>query len=253
MKREPPNTPLQGHYTVAKFTKYTLTKRTNRNKLNSAPFNKESEEMTLKKITALLMVLVVLLSTAALAEGTQVYTHPVHGYSITVPSDWLCVDSQNIQQLITDFENGTFSFMGTDIATLKNLALQMQQMDFAVLSNANSFNIVISFIDLGVAMNQDTFITTLVPILKADLAASFPSMEFSTVGEPLTLGDNHFVVIAGEYSMNGINMAMDQLYMLNGTRLYVLNLTTTPLWGEATANEFYADAVEACATFVPAP
>mgnify|MGYP003306620546 CR=1 FL=1 len=98
----------------------------------------------MKKMFALIMALVMcLLCASAMAQETQTYTHPVQGYSIQVPADWLCVDKTNVQQYIDAYEKGEMSFTGTNAMTLEELKPQLETADCAVLINPYANNVVI--------------------------------------------------------------------------------------------------------------
>ena len=204
----------------------------------------------MKKILALLLVLVLCAACIpAMAEGTQTYTHPTHGYSIEVPAEWLCVDKNNVQGYIEAFENGEMTFTGTNAMTLEALKPQLETSDCAVLINPYANNVVIVKENMVMAFTQDLFVSMVIPMLKKQLSTQMPSIQFTAEGEILTLGDKDFILLAGEYSLNGIAAAVDMLFYLDGEDLYTINLTTTSVFGQDVMNDFYADVQEAFATF----
>lgn len=204
----------------------------------------------MKKMFALIMALVMcLLCASAMAQETQTYTHPVQGYSIQVPADWLCVDKTNVQQYIDAYEKGEMSFTGTNAMTLEELKPQLETADCAVLINPYANNVVIVKENMGMAFTEDLFVSMVIPMLKSQLANQMPTIEFTAEGEKVAFGEKEFILLAAEYSLNGVSASVDMLFYLDDTDLYTINLTTTSVFGRDAVNDFYADVQAACATF----
>lgn len=206
--------------------------------------------MKMKKAMVLLMALVLcMLCASAMAQETQTYTHPTQGYAITVPTNWLCVDKSNVQEYITAYEQGEIDFSGTNAQTLAALQVQLNTSDCAVLINPYANNIVIVKENMGITLTNEQFTSMMIPVLKQQLTAQMPSIQFTAEGETVAFGDKEFILLAAEYSMGGVTASVDMLFYLDGTNLYTLNLTTTAIFGQDVVNAFYADVQEACATF----
>lgn len=206
----------------------------------------------MKKAMAFVMALVMsMLCASVMAEDVekQVYTCPAKSYTITVPGDWLCVDKTNVDAYIEAYEKGEMTFSGTNAMTLEGLKPQIVSADCAVLINPYANNVVIVKEAIGLTLTNDTFVSMMIPLLKQQLTSQIPAIEFTAEGERLSLGDKEFVLLAAEYSLNGITASVDMLFYLDGSALYTLSLTTTPLFGQDVVNAFYADVQEACATF----
>lgn len=207
----------------------------------------------MKKMMVLLMALLLcVMSVSAVAEGAQLYTHPVYGYSISVPAEWLCLDKTNVDSLIAAYENGEMTFTGTNAETLKQLKPQVETTDCAVLINPYANNVVMVKERLGMELTKDQFVAMLIPMFRTQLVKQMPTLEFTTEGEVITAGENEFIVLSGNYQVNGITASVDMLFYLDGADLYTLSLTTTALFGEEVLNTFYEEVFAACATFAAA-
>ena len=204
----------------------------------------------MKKLTALLMALLLCVAcVSAMAEGTQLYTHPTQGYSISVPAEWLCLDKTNMDSLIAAYENGEMTFTGTNAETLKQLKPQVESTDCAVLINPYANNVVLVKENMGMELTNDQFVSMLIPMFRTQLVKQMPTLEFTSEGEVIAAGENEFIVLSGTYQINGITASVDMLFCLDGSDLYTLSLTTTSLFGEEALNTFYEEVFAACATF----
>ena len=204
----------------------------------------------MKKLTALMMALLLCVAcVSAMAEGTQLYTHPTQGYSISVPAEWLCLDKTNVDSLIAAYENGEMTFTGTNAETLKQLKPQVEATDCAVLINPYANNVVLVKENMGMELTNDQFVSMLIPMFRTQLVKQMPTLEFTSEGEVIAAGENEFIVLSGTYQINGITASVDMLFCLDGSDLYTLSLTTTSLFGEEVLNTFYEEVFAACATF----
>ena len=204
----------------------------------------------MKKLTALMMALLLCVAcVSAMAEGTQLYTHPTQGYSISVPAEWLCLDKTNMDSLIAAYENGEMTFTGTNAETLKQLKPQVEATDCAVLINPLANNVVLVKENMGMELTNDQFVSMLIPMFRTQLVNQMPTLEFTSEGEVIAAGENEFIVLSGTYQINGITASVDMLFCLDGSDLYTLSLTTTSLFGEEALNTFYEEVFAACATF----
>lgn len=204
----------------------------------------------MKKLTALMMALLLCVAcVSAMAEGTQLYTHPTQGYSISVPAEWLCLDKTNVDSLIAAYENGEMTFTGTNAETLKQLKPQVESTDCAVLINPYANNVVLVKENMGMELTNDQFVSMLIPMFRTQLVKQMPTLEFTSEGEVIAAGENEFIVLSGTYQINGITASVDMLFCLDGSDLYTLSLTTTSLFGEEALNTFYEEVFAACATF----
>lgn len=204
----------------------------------------------MKKLTALMMALLLCVAcVSAMAEGTQLYTHPTQGYSISVPAEWLCLDKTNMDSLIAAYENGEMTFTGTNAETLKQLKPQVESTDCAVLINPLANNVVLVKENMGMELTNDQFVSMLIPMFRTQLVKQMPTLEFTSEGEVIAAGENEFIVLSGTYQINGITASVDMLFCLDGSDLYTLSLTTTSLFGEEALNTFYEEVFAACATF----
>ena len=204
----------------------------------------------MKKLTALMMALLLCVAcVSAMAEGTQLYTHPTQGYSISVPAEWLCLDKTNMDSLIAAYENGEMTFTGTNAETLKQLKPQVESTDCAVLINPLANNVVLVKENMGMELTNEQFVSMLIPMFRTQLVKQMPTLEFTSEGEVIAAGENEFIVLSGTYQINGITASVDMLFCLDGSDLYTLSLTTTSLFGEEALNTFYEEVFAACATF----
>ncbi|MBE5786835.1 MAG: hypothetical protein E7324_04760 [Clostridiales bacterium] len=199
----------------------------------------------MKKLIALMMTLVMLLSCVpAMAADTQEYTHSDFGFSFTAPANWLIVDKSNYQAYINAYNAGTMTFSGTNAATLSQLAAQIEASNCVVAVDPYANNIVMTGVDLGMALTNELFVAILIPQLKTELSNTMPGIEFTSVGEIVPFGENKFITLSATYEMYGTSISVDQLYLLSGTMMYVVNLTTTPVFGDDAIDSFYASTLE---------
>lgn len=204
----------------------------------------------MKKMTALLLALLLaVMCIPAMAEETQVYTHPTQGFSITLPADWLVVDNTNVDAYIAAYENGEMTFAGTNAQTLTQLKAQTAVQDCAIAINENSNNLVMMGADLGVELTNEQFVQTLIPSFKQQIAATMPGLEFTSEGEIVTLGENEFIFLSAEMDLGGAKMYADQVFMLDGTMMYLINVTATDVYGAEAKNAFYAQLQTVLTTF----
>ena len=208
----------------------------------------------MKKIIALILALMLSLAIpCAMAEALPAeearYTHPTQGYSFVVPEGWLMLDATNIDAYIAAYEKGEMTFTGTNAQTLQNLKPQVQGTDCGVLINPYANNAVFVKEDMGIEMTNEQFATIMVPMMKTQLLQQNPTIEFTDEVELLPFGENTFILLSGSYNLNGISASIDMLFLLQGTSLYTVNLTTTSLFGDDLVNAFYTDVFALLGTF----
>lgn len=207
----------------------------------------------MKKCFALLLVLALcLMSLPGLAEdaaATQTYTHPTQGYSISVPASWLCVDQTNVQDLIAAFQNGELSFSGTDAATLESQAPQLEATNCAIMISEHANNMVLVQENMGIELTKEQFVALMIPMLQQQLRAQFPTIQFNETAEVQTFGENEFIIMPASYQIYGLDVSVDMLFYLDGSTLYTISMTVMPLFGQDVKDAFYANVLEACATF----
>lgn len=207
----------------------------------------------MKKWMILFMaVLLCGMSVSALAEDTQLYSHPTEGYSISVPAQWLCVDKSNLDALIAAYEKGEMTFTGTNANTLREIKAQVEGIDCAVLINPHANNIVITKEKVGVELTIEQFVALVVPMLRSQLQQQLPGLEFTSEGDMVTLGENKFAMLAGRYSIDDRDTTLEMLYYLDGADLYTLTLTPSFIADQDIVNAFYGEVVAACRTFTVA-
>lgn len=206
----------------------------------------------MKKMTALVLALVLsILCVPALAEDAAVqdYTNTELGFTVTLPGDWLVVDRENVDAYIAAYEKGEMTFTGTNAPTLQQLKPLFAAQNMAIAISPNAYNVTLSSADLGIALTNEQFIEMLIPVFKEQIASSMPGMQIVTDGEVLPLGDNEFIFLSGELDMNVMTAYADQMFLLKGTKMYLVNVTSTNVFGEEMQNAFYAQLMDIIASF----
>lgn len=208
----------------------------------------------MKKIIALLLALMLSLAVpGAMAEALPAqearYTHPTQGYSFIVPDGWLMVDETNIDAYIAAYEKGEMAFTGVNAQALQQMKAQIVQNNCGALTDPYGNNAIFVSDSIGTLQTNEQFILLFLPILKQQLQQQMPSIEFTSDGEILTFGENQFISLAATYQMSGLPLSLDQLYMLDGTRVHCISLTVSTVFGQAVADQFYAEISNVLASF----
>lgn len=213
----------------------------------------------MKKLLAILLSLLLSLSClTAMAEEaapeTQVYTHPRMGFSVTLPAQWMVVDMDNVQSLIDGYNAGEVTYSGSNALTLTQVAPQLASTDGVMVIDPASNNVMLTGADIGIALTNELFVALMIPMLQSEIETQVPGIEFTSVGEIITYGENQFITLSADYEMMGIPMAIDQLYLLDGSIMYVINITAHSVFGEEIQDAFYTQVLDMLGTFqLPAP
>lgn len=200
-----------------------------------------------KGVVLLLAALLIFSGSCAFAQENR-YTHPTHGYSFTMPDDWLAVDSKNIENHIAAYEKGVLLFPGTDAASLKNMLSQVLQLDCTILLDPHANNAIFVTENTGVPQTSEQVISQLIPLLKARFQQRYPDITFTACGDILTLGENDFIALSGTYSKDGMTFFLDQLYLVDGTQLHCISLTISSRSSQTEADRFYSEIINVLAS-----
>lgn len=178
----------------------------------------------MKKILSLLLMLMMLIPCAALAEAPAIelttYTHPGQLYTIGYPSDWMALDKDIIETVAA---NGTIE--GIDEATLQAYAQQVTSMDMAIFSSGATENFNIVAQELGMDMDANMLVSAVAPGLVSQFESVFENCTISDSGSVVTFNERDYLTLSFSYELSGMSLNCRQ-YMLvvNGT---LLNFTFT--------------------------
>jgi len=181
----------------------------------------------MKKLLALVFALM-LFAVPVLAET---YTHPTQGFSVECPEGWLAVDAANIDDYIAAYENGEMTFTGLNKDTLTQLKAQITAQDATILIDPLANNIVIAGADIGMPFTMDVFQAAMTPTLLQKIQSGVPGITFVDEGSIVEMNGRQYMTIVGTYEMNGVTVGVQQIYYLEGTCMYVFNVTVTSLGG----------------------
>ena len=176
----------------------------------------------MKKVLSLILALMLAMSlfTCALGEiKMETYTHPVLGFTIQAPADWLQLDSQNIATLMNDPSIAN-SFPNVDISTYVDQCVSNEMTMFLNLYGGN-FNIVSEYI--GGAYSASQLVSLLMPALRDQYAQIFGVVDFIVEGDTIKLGNNEYAYLV--YALGDTVGA--QYAICESGRIYYLTLTTT--------------------------
>ena len=183
----------------------------------------------MKKFVALLLALLMLLvSTASLAEEAEVlsYTNKEGGYSFSYPAKMLLLSKENVQELLDQMTDPSYSMEGMNEEAIRQNADQVRQMDMVMLMYASGvFNYNVVYQDTGVQLNNDLVLSALCPQFTAQYKMIYPDLTMGDEGSIYTLGDKEYVTQSLQLTANGIPMTMVILYAVNGTYLYNVTFT----------------------------
>lgn len=197
----------------------------------------------MKKRMALLLAALLSLSAGCTLAEEELYTHPTHGYSFTVPDGWLVVDAKNIEEHMDAYENGVMFFTGTNTQSLKNMQPQVLQLDCAILLDPHSNSAIFITENMGTPQTNEKVASQLIPLLKARFQQRYPGIEFTSEGDILTLGENEWIILAGTYSKDGMTFSLDQLYLVDGTLIHCISLTVSNHASPKEASHFYSEVI----------
>ncbi|MBR3927458.1 MAG: hypothetical protein IKJ65_00495 [Clostridia bacterium] len=174
----------------------------------------------MKKVFALILAIMLSLSFAALGENEMVtYTHPVLGYSMKAPADWLYLDSQNIATLLSD-PSITSAFPNIDLSAYADQCVA-NEMTMFIQPNGVNFNIVGEYV--GGAYSAEQLVSLLLPSLRTQYEQIFGLVDFLVEGDVFKAGDNEYAYLM--YVL-GDTIGAQYCVCVNG-QLYYLTLTTT--------------------------
>lgn len=178
----------------------------------------------MKKILSLVLVftLALSLSTCALGEYKMAgYRHPVLGYSIQAPADWLQLDSQNIASVMSD-PSIAKAFPNVNISVYADQCIANEMTMFTDFYGSN-FNIVCE--NVGSAFTADQLALLLLPSLRSQYEQIFPSVDFIISGDTVKAGDNEYAYLIYSAS-TATNSVIGAQYMIcESGMLYYITLT----------------------------
>lgn len=176
----------------------------------------------MKKILALVLALVLSLSFASVALGEYnmfTYQHPVFGYTMKAPADWLYLDSQNIASIMKD-PSVASNFGNIDVDTYAQQCIA-NEMAMFIMPNGVNFNVVSEYI--GAPYTAEQLVALLLPNLRSQYQQIFGDVDFLVEGDVFKAGDNEYAYVM---YVTGDTIGA-QYCMCESGRMYYLTLTTT--------------------------
>lgn len=176
----------------------------------------------MKKILALVLALVLSLSFASVALGEYnmfTYQHPVFGYTMKAPADWLYLDSQNIASIMKD-PSVAANFGNIDVDTYAQQCIA-NEMAMFIMPNGVNFNVVSEYI--GAPYTAEQLVALLLPNLRSQYQQIFGDVDFLVEGDVFKAGDNEYAYVM---YVTGDTIGA-QYCMCESGRMYYLTLTTT--------------------------
>ncbi|MBQ1256402.1 MAG: hypothetical protein IIW08_09795 [Clostridia bacterium] len=176
----------------------------------------------MKKLLSVILVLVLALSFSSVALGEYnmfTYQHPVLGYTMQAPADWLYLDSQNIATLVTD-PSVSKNFPYVDISTYAQQCIDNEMAMFIMPSGVN-FNVVSEYV--GAPYSAAQLNALLIPNLLSQYKQIFGSVDFLVDGDVFKAGNHEYAYIM---YVTGDTIGA-QYCLCESGRLYYLTLTTT--------------------------
>lgn len=172
----------------------------------------------MKKLLAMVLVLVFALSLTASAEFTYGnYTHPTQGYSIVYPQEWLLMDNETIVSLINN-PSMAQEFSHIDFGAYIQ---QIQSSDMAMFMNENGDNFNVTSVYIGAPFTADQLVEYLMPDLVEQFKSIMPSIEMLVSGDTAVFGDTEFAYVLYTYE----GMIGAQYCICESGTLYYLTLT----------------------------
>ncbi|MBQ3168736.1 MAG: hypothetical protein IJB25_09215 [Clostridia bacterium] len=173
----------------------------------------------MKKLVALMLILVFALSLAASAEmPLSHYTHPTKGYSHVYPTEWLTLDPESIGALL----EGVSADNAYAHIDLNAYAEQIRTSDMSMFINPNGDNFNVVSLNIGMPYTAQQLVELLMPSLVEQMAAIMNGAEFMVEGDVCKFGDNEYAYVL--YNWNGILGA--QYCICESGTLYYITLTS---------------------------
>ncbi|MBQ3079524.1 MAG: hypothetical protein IJC48_05930 [Clostridia bacterium] len=202
----------------------------------------------MKKLISLFLVIMMsvfaIASVSAEANEYILYTHPTVGYSLEYPSDWIALDTESVQELLTLFADDS-SVEGLD---LKSLAQQLTGTDMAMFIDMYGNNVNIIKQAMGMPISASDFVTVL-PMFMSQFEASYPGITFFDEGTVYTAGANQYAKMAYGYDLGGFYTYGEQFYDCSTGDLYTITFTAASGSSEADIQSVYPMIDHMLATF----
>jgi hypothetical protein len=180
----------------------------------------------MKKLLALLMVLAVLIPSAAFAASDieyEVYTNPTDGYQISFPSDWILLNSDTIDAVLDAVASN--SVEGLDASSLEGQKEQIMSMDVAIAMAPDSWiNVNVIYTPAGAHYSAEELKGEMGAMLDS-FSSMFQDFEGMADGEIAEYNGIEYVIFSGRYSIAGGQNMLVQLYSCPNTTLYIITVT----------------------------
>lgn len=182
----------------------------------------------MKKLLALVFALM-LFAMPALAE---IYTQPEVGYTVECPEGWLAVDNTTIDAYISAYETGAMTFTGTNADTLQQIKAQLTFPGSMIMIDPYANNVVITAADMGMEFTMEMFHAAMAPMMREQFVAQIPDITFVDEGSILEMNGRKYMTIVGTYEAFGTTVGVQQIYYLEGSTMYIFNVTVSAIAGE---------------------
>lgn len=187
----------------------------------------------MKKVLSLLLVLMMLLPFAAVAEEDyNVYVHPTGSYGFAYPLDWFALDKQSFDAIIDALKQTDLPELADTLGAYGDMIKASDMVVVVSPDGLNNLNVLSTNIG-GHASAGDLLAQA--DALKAGLAQSMPGIEFLGDAEVETIGDYEYLLLFYTYVLYDTQMVGVQAYTCAGEDLYTFTLTNTFTTEEAFA------------------
>ncbi len=180
----------------------------------------------MKKALSILLALSLLLCCApALAEEAAEYTpytDPTGHYSLEYPADYLLLDAETIDALISAMESGEID-IGFDFSTYGPMLKESNLTLFVDPFTGNNVNVVI--MDLGAHLSAEILVQLSIPATREQYKTMMPDAVYDDEGSVKTINGTDFAHLALRYPQNGVSVYMEQYVVCVGSLMYNLTFT----------------------------
>ena len=184
----------------------------------------------MKKLLSLVLVLMVILPCAAMAESPEVelttYTHANQLYTIGYPADWTVLDKASIESISNAVAEGQIDGLSNE--QVQAYAQQITSADMTIFTDpaGNHVNVVVQ--ELGTDMSADMLVSMVAPSIVSQYESMFEGCTVTDTGSVATINGRGYMTLAVTYEVVGIELSLSQyMIVVNGT-LYTVTFTSLP-------------------------
>lgn len=179
----------------------------------------------MKKLLSLLLVLMMLVPFAAVAEEDyNVYVHPTGSYGFAYPIDWFALDGATFDSLMDALKQTDMAEIADVLAAYGDM---VKNSDIVMVVNpdgTNNINVLPTSVGFNATAGE---LLAQVDALKAGLAQSLAGIEFLGDAEVVAIGDYEYLMLFYTYELYSTQLVGVQAYTCVDQNLYTFTLTNT--------------------------